>query len=138
MPPNEGHGGIFTREGGRFIQDAKDKRNEHTHEASQYPVLASFTAIKMEVGQGNEVGKYVLVFNPASANRFLRVDEAKTASIRDDHCLLLLRARRPDEVVDVELCEAHHRDLFLECLTKKEYEAEYAILRSTIERHSHH
>ena len=110
-------GGIFTADGAHFIQDFKDRRNEHT----LYPLLSAFSAIKLSIGAR------VLVFNPQCPRRSLYIDQEDLPKVRDDAHLILVRAAVATDNIDMEECEQQFTDLFLECLTKKEFEEEYAL-----------
>jgi hypothetical protein len=74
------------------------------------------------------VGSRVLVFNPALTNSSLRVDEGDQPRLRDDGSIMLIRATLPADKIDMEECEHNFTDLFLECLTRKQFEAEYVCL----------
>jgi len=114
------YGGIFTNDGGRFIERLISGRNNHTHEASAYPVLANFRRIKLAVG-----GTHVLVFNPTSTQNQLIIDTGTPPTTSDDACLMILRPLVPLDQIDMDECEQNYVDLFLECLTKLQYVAEY-------------
>lgn len=111
-PPN----GIFTSEGGNFIEDFMTGQ----HSGRLYPILTTFAAIKLPVGPR------ILVFNPACPLRLLVIDEGASPAARDDAHVLMVRAPVAGDAIDMEECEPNFTDLSLECLTRAQFEAKCA------------
>lgn len=113
------HPSIFTRDGERFIYDLLDERNRHVHVESSYPVLANFADIKIPMGT-----HYCLIFNPTATIERMVFDETNTLDSTQFKITIRSVAANTTNAFDMSVCDQYWADLILECLTKKEFEAE--------------
>ena len=108
---------VFTEKAERLLYELIEARNFHVHTESLYPLVAEFTKIVIPVGQ-----EYELIFNPTCERRELCFDDDHT---RDIGSFMALFRPRSTLELDVDVCEHGILDLTLECLTRKQFTAEF-------------